>query len=229
MSTTTGRGRLFFQAVGDPTGPSQFAQKTKNPHIESSLTKNLGIASSQFLDILYPWIGSIKGHYRLVRPGCRGSCGTLVIYKRNQQANVQFCLKTKSRTCVIADLTYIMVISTVWCPPGNDGKTPQIRHLENLESAKKAIFRKSLTKTCVIANFAYIVPWNEYCDRPWPLIFSGRKGPHRSLSISPQNAKSWYWIEPHKKSRTCVIAVFGYIVPLDRVYQRPLSSGSARP
>ena len=79
------------------------------------------------------------------------------------------------------------------------------------------------------ADFAYIVPWNEYCDRPWPLIFPGRRGPHRSLWISPKNAKSSYWIDPHKKSRTCVIAVFGYIVPLDRVYQRPLSPGSARP
>ena len=69
--------------------------------------KNLGLASSQFLDILYPWIGSIKDHYRLVRPCRRGSCGTLVINKRNQQANVQFGLKTKSRTCVIAVLTYI--------------------------------------------------------------------------------------------------------------------------
>ena len=107
MSTATGRGRLFFQAVGDPTGPSQLAPKTQNPDIESSLTKNLGLASSQFLDILYPWIGSIKGHYRLVRPGRRGSYGTLVIYTRNRQANVQFDLKTKSRTCVIAVLTYI--------------------------------------------------------------------------------------------------------------------------
>ena len=180
MSTATDRGRLFFQAIRDPTGPSELAPKTQNPRIESSLTKNLGHASSQILDILYPWIGSIKGHYRLVRPGRRGSCGTLVIYKRNLQANVQFGLKTKSRTCVIAD-------------------------------------------------FTYIVPWNEYCDRPWPHIFAGHRGPHRSLWISPQNAKSSYWIEPHKKSRTCVIAVFGYIVPLDRVYQRPLSPGSARP
>ena len=81
--------------------------KSQNPHIESSLTKNLGLASSQFLDILYPWIGSIKGHYRLVPPGRRGSCGTLVLNKRNQQANVQFGFKTKSRTCVIAVLTYI--------------------------------------------------------------------------------------------------------------------------
>ena len=81
MSTATGRGRLFFQAVGDPTGPSQLAPKTQNPHIESSLTKNLGLASLQFLDILYPWIGSIKGHYRLVRPGRRGTCGTLVIFQ----------------------------------------------------------------------------------------------------------------------------------------------------
>ena len=98
MSTATGRGGLFFQAVGHPKGPSQLAPKTQNPHIESSLTKNLGLASLQFLDILYPWIGSFKGHYRLVPPGRRGSCGTLVIYKRNQQANVQFGLKTKSRT-----------------------------------------------------------------------------------------------------------------------------------
>ena len=157
MSTATGRGRLFFQAVGDPTGPSQLAPKTQNPHIESSLTKNLGLASSQFLDILYPWIGSIKGHYRLVRPGRRGSCGTLVIYKRNQQANVQFGLKTKSRTCVIAVSTYIRgnghinsLVSPLGPVPircrqavGDEGKTPQIRHLENLESAKKAIFRKS--------------------------------------------------------------------------------------
>ena len=60
MSTATGRGRLFFQAIGDPTGPSELAPKTQNPRIESSLTKNLGLASSQFLDILYPWIGSIK-------------------------------------------------------------------------------------------------------------------------------------------------------------------------
>ena len=82
-------------------------KNAKNLHIESSLTINLGLASAQFLDILYPWIGSIKGHYRLVRPGRKGSCGTLVIYKRNQQANVQFGLKTKSRTCVIAVLTYI--------------------------------------------------------------------------------------------------------------------------
>ena len=86
-----------------------------------------------------------------------------------------------------------------------------------------------ITKTWVIADFAYIVPWNEYCDRPWPLIFSGHRGAHRSLWISPQNARSSYWIEPHKKSWTCVITVFGYIVPLDRVYQRPLSPGSARP
>ena len=107
MSTATGRGRLFFQAVGDPTSSSELAPKSQNPHIESSLTKNLGLASSQFLDILYPWIGSIKGHYRLVRPGRRGSCGTLVLHKRNQQANVQFGFKTKSRTCVIAVLTYI--------------------------------------------------------------------------------------------------------------------------
>ena len=107
MSTTTGRGRLFFQAVGDPTCHPESAPKRQNPHIESSLTKNLGLASSQFLDILYPWIGSIKGHYRLFWPGRRGSCGTLVIYTRNQQANVQFDLKTKSRTCVIAVLTYI--------------------------------------------------------------------------------------------------------------------------
>ena len=105
MSTATDRGRLFFQVVGDPTGPSELAPKTRNPYIESSPTKNLGLASSQLLDILYPWIGSIKGHYRLVRPGRRGSCGTLVIYNRNQQANVQFGLKTKSRTCVIAVLT----------------------------------------------------------------------------------------------------------------------------
>ena len=98
---------FIFQAVGDPTCPPELAPKRQNPHIESSLTKNLGLASSQFLDILYPWIGSIKGHYRLVRPGRRGSCGTLFIYKRNQQANVQFGLKTKSRTCVIAVLTYI--------------------------------------------------------------------------------------------------------------------------
>ena len=107
MSTATGHSRLFFQAVGDPTGLSQLAPKTQNPHIESSLTKNLGLASSQFLNSFYPWVGSIKGHYRLVRPGRRGSCGTLVIYKRNQQANVQFGLKTKSWTCVIAVLTYI--------------------------------------------------------------------------------------------------------------------------
>ena len=107
MSTTTGHGRLLFQAVGDPTGPSHLAPKTRNPHIESTLKKNLGLPSSQFLDILYPWIGSIKGHYRLVRPGRRGSNGTLVIYYRNQQANVQFDLKTKSRTCIIAVLTYI--------------------------------------------------------------------------------------------------------------------------
>ena len=26
---------------------------------------------------------------------------------------------------------------------GDEGKTPQIRHLENLESAEKAIFKKS--------------------------------------------------------------------------------------
>ena len=104
---------LIFQAVGDPTVPSQLAPKTQNPHIESSLTKNLGLASSQFSDILYPWIGSIKGHYRLVRPGRRGSCGTLVIYMRNQQANVQFGLKTKSRTCVIAVLTYIRGIGHI--------------------------------------------------------------------------------------------------------------------
>ena len=84
MSTATGRGRLFFQAVGDPTGPSELDPKTQNPDIESSLTKNLGLASSQFLDILYPWIGSIEGHYRLVRPGRRGPGGTLVIYMRNQ-------------------------------------------------------------------------------------------------------------------------------------------------
>ena len=107
MSTTTGRGRLFFEAAGDPTCPSELAPKRQNPHIESSLTKNLGLASSQFLDILYPWIRSIKGHYCLFRPGRRGSCGTLVIYTRNRQANEQFDLKTKSRTCVIAVLTYI--------------------------------------------------------------------------------------------------------------------------
>ena len=95
MSTTPGRGRLFFQAAGDPTCPSELSPKRQNPHIESSLTKRL--ASSQFLIILYPWIGSIKGHYRLVRPGRRGSYGTLVIYTRNQQVNVQFDLKTKSR------------------------------------------------------------------------------------------------------------------------------------
>ena len=86
MSSATGRGRLFFQAVGDPTGRSELAPKTLNPHIESSFTKNLGLASSQFLDILYPRIGSIKGHYRLVRQGRRGSCGTLAIHKGNQQA-----------------------------------------------------------------------------------------------------------------------------------------------
>ena len=113
MSTTTGRGRLFFQAVGDPTGPSQLAPKTQNPHIVSSLTKNLGLASSQFLDILHHWVGSIKGHYHLVRPGRRGSCETLVIYKRNHEANVQFGLKTKSRTCVIAVLTYIRGIGHI--------------------------------------------------------------------------------------------------------------------
>ena len=180
MSTATGRGRLFFQAEGDPTGPSELAPKTQSLQIESILTKYPGLVSSQFLDILYPWIGSIKGHYRLVRPGRRGSCGTLVIYERNQQANVQFGLKTKCRTSVIA-------------------------------------------------NFAYIVPLNEHCNRPWPLIFLHRRGPHRSLWGSPKNAKSSYWIEPHKISRTCVIAVFGYIIPLDRVYQRPLSPGSARP
>ena len=82
-------------------------KKRKILILKTSLTKNLGLASSQFLDILYPWIGSIKGHYRLVRPGRRGSCGTLVIYNRNQQPNVQFSFKTKSRTCVIAVLTYI--------------------------------------------------------------------------------------------------------------------------
>ena len=65
MSTATGRGRLFFQAVGDPTGPSQLAPKTQNPNIESSLTKNLGIASSQFLDILYPDISTTPGRGRL--------------------------------------------------------------------------------------------------------------------------------------------------------------------
>ena len=36
--------------------------------------------------------------------------------------------------------------------------------------------------------------------------------------LAPPNEKSKYWIEPHKKSRTCVIVVFVYIVPLDRVY-----------
>ena len=98
---------LNFPGRWGPHRSLSICPKTQNPHIESSLTKNLGLASSQFLDILYPWIGSIKGYYRLVRPGRRGSSGTHVIYKRNQQANVQFCLKTKSRTCVIAVLTYI--------------------------------------------------------------------------------------------------------------------------
>ena len=98
---------LIFPGRRGPHKSLSICPKTQNPHIESSLTKNLGLASSQFLDILYPCIGSIKGHYRLVRPGRRGSCGTLAIYKRNQQANVQFGLKTKSRTCVIAVSTYI--------------------------------------------------------------------------------------------------------------------------
>ena len=98
---------LIFPGSRGPPCLSELAPKSKNPHVESSLTKNLGLASSQFLDILYPWIGSIKGHYRLVRPGRRGSYWTLVIYKRNQQANEQFDLKTKSRNCVIAVLTYI--------------------------------------------------------------------------------------------------------------------------
>ena len=39
MSTATGRGRLFFQAVGHPIGPSELAPQMKNPNIESSLTK----------------------------------------------------------------------------------------------------------------------------------------------------------------------------------------------
>ena len=152
MSTATGRGRLILQAVGDPTGPSELTPETQNPYIESSPVKNLGLASSQFLDILYPWIGSIKGHYRLVRPGRRGSCGILVIYKRNQQANVQFGLKTKSRTCVIAVLTYIRGIGHINSlvsplgpsrPNGDEGKTPKIWHPENLVSAEKGIFRKS--------------------------------------------------------------------------------------
>ena len=47
MSTATGRGRLFFQAVG----PSELAQmpelaQMQNPNIESRLTKNLGLSSS---------------------------------------------------------------------------------------------------------------------------------------------------------------------------------------
>ena len=54
MSTATGRGRLFFQAVGDPTGPSQLAPKTQNPHIESSLTENLGLASSKVFGYIVP-------------------------------------------------------------------------------------------------------------------------------------------------------------------------------
>ena len=95
----SGRGGLYRSLWISP----QIAKSSYwiEPH------KKLGLASSQFLDILYPWIGSIKGHYRLVRPGRRGSCGTLVLHKRNQQANVQFGFKTKSRTCVIAVLTYI--------------------------------------------------------------------------------------------------------------------------
>ena len=146
----------------------------------------------------------------------------------------------KSRTCVIAVLTYIRGnghINSLVSPlgPGRPYGTrvrPPKSDIWRIWKVPKKRFSENppkITKTCVSADFAYIVPWNEYCDRPWPLIFSGRRGPHRSLSISPKNAKSWYWIEPHKKSRTCVIAVFEYIVPLDRVYQRPLSPGSARP
>ena len=154
MSTATGRGRLFFQAIGDPTSPSELAPKTQNPRIESSLTKNLGLASSQFLDILYPWMGSIKGHYRLVRPGRRGSCGTLVIYKRNQQANVQFGLKTKSRTCVIAVLTYIRGIGHInsLVSPLGPGRSPGTRvrpsNPTSRESGKcrKSDFQKILLK-----------------------------------------------------------------------------------
>ena len=99
MSTATGRGRLFFQAVGDPTGPSELAPKTLNSYIESSLTKNLGIASSQFLDILYPWIGSIRGHYRLVRPGRRGPVEPSSFIREINRPNIQSGERKSQNLC----------------------------------------------------------------------------------------------------------------------------------
>ena len=115
MSTTTGRGRLFFQAAGDPTCPSELAPKRQNPHIESSLTKNLGLASSQFF-ILYPWIRSIKGHYRLFRPGRRGSCGTFIQEINRRMNNLISKQNLGLASSQFWHTSEVLVISTVWCP-----------------------------------------------------------------------------------------------------------------
>ena len=152
MSTATGRGRLFFQAVGDPTTPSQFAPKRKILILNRASQKSRTCVIGSFWIYCTPGWGLSKATIAWFGQAVGGSCGTLVIYKRNQQANVQFGLETKSRTCVIAILTYIRGnghIKQFGVPirsrqaVGDEGKTRQIRHLENLESAEKAIFRKS--------------------------------------------------------------------------------------
>ena len=162
MSTATRRGRLFFH--------------------KSSLTKHLGLASSQFLDILYPWIGSIKGHYRLVQPGRRGSCGTLIIYKRYQQANVQFDLKTKSRTCIIAVLTYI----------GGNG------HINSLVSPLGPGMPWGRGKDPPNSTSGESGKW-------------GRRESCGTLVIYTRNQQANEQFDLKTKFRTCVIAVLTYI------------------
>ena len=144
---------LIFPGRRGPHRSLWISPKTQNPYIESSPTKNLGLASSQFLDILYPWIGSIKGHYRLVRPGRRGSCGTLVIYKRNQQANVQFGLKQNLglASSQFWHISEVLVISTVWCPhwvPA--GRRGRGYHPPNLTSRESGKCRKSDFQKCLL-------------------------------------------------------------------------------
>ena len=109
---------LIFPGRRGPHKSLSICPKTQNPHIESSLTKNLGLASSQFLDILYPCIGSIKGHYRLVRPGRRGPVEPSSFIREINRR--MYNLVSKQNLGLASSqfwhISEVMVISTVWCP-----------------------------------------------------------------------------------------------------------------
>ena len=222
----------FFQAVGDPTGPSELDLQTLNTHVESSLTKNLGLASSQFLDILYPWIGSIKGHYRLVRQGRRGSCGTLVIHKRNQQAECPIGWK-KIPELVSSQITVILypMIGSIKGNQQIEWKRMSYGawYISGVASYEFRNVREGLIIS-VVWRLWYIPagrrgqrpkdtpsnptpsphpsPTTAQPHPPPRLVPPCRKVLHWSFYIGPWNQKSYNCVESHKKYRICTHARF---------------------